>query len=149
MQILSARSTVATGFLLCRVTPVILSLALILVGCGIFGGGSDGGGDLSPPSSPTDLNATSQDGAIGLSWNAPKGADTYRVYRSTSSGVDPSGSPLETGLSSTEHVDETAENGKTYYYVVTAVVSEGDQTAESDPSGEVEKTPFSTPPDRP
>jgi len=78
-----------------------------------------------------------------------KRTDAYRVYRSTSSGVDASGSPLETGISSTEHVDETAENGTKYFYVVTAVATEGGENAESGPSNEVEKTPFSDPPDRP
>ncbi|MFB6278641.1 MAG: fibronectin type III domain-containing protein, partial [Salinibacter sp.] len=93
--------------------------------------------------------ATSQDGAIGLDWDASSGADTYRVYRSTSSGTGASGSPLETGISSPEYVDDTAENGTKYFYVVTAVASEGGESAESDPSEEVEKTPFSDPPDRP
>ena len=74
------------------------------------------------------MRATSQDGAIGLDWDAAGAADAYRVYRSTSSGVDASGSPLNTGISSAEYVDESAE---------------------SDPSSEIEKTPFSDPPDRP
>jgi fibronectin type 3 domain-containing protein len=77
------------------------------------------------------------------------GADTYRVYRSTSSGVDASGSPLNTGIGSADYVDESAENGTKYYYVVTAVASDGGDSAESDASGEVEATPFSDPPDRP
>jgi fibronectin type 3 domain-containing protein len=84
-----------------------------------------------------------------LEWNAVGEADTYRVYRSTSSGVDPSGSPLETGIGPADYIDESAENGTKYYYVVTAVASEGGESAESDPSNEVEKTPFSNPPDRP
>ncbi len=76
-------------------------------------------------------------------------ADSYRVYRSTSSCVGVSGSPLDTGVSSADRTDGTAENGQPYYYVVTAVAEEGGETAESAPSNEVEKTPFSNPPDRP
>jgi len=76
-------------------------------------------------------------------------ADAYRVYRSTSSGVDASDSPLNTGISPAEYVDESAENGNKYYYVVTAVATGGGESAESSPSNEVEKTPFSDPPDRP
>jgi fibronectin type 3 domain-containing protein len=95
------------------------------------------------------LEATSQDGAIGLDWDAVSAADAYRVYRSTSSGVDASGSPLNTGISSAEYVDESAENGTKYYYLVTAVATEGGENAESNTSSEVEKTPFSDPPDRP
>ncbi|MCS4116052.1 fibronectin type 3 domain-containing protein [Salinibacter ruber] len=76
-------------------------------------------------------------------------ADSYRVYRSTSSGVGVSGSPLDTGVSSAGYTDGTAENGQTYYYVVTAVAEEDGETAESDPSSEVGKTPSSDPPERP
>lgn len=126
-------------------------LALSLPACsGSGSNGSNGGGsELEAPASPTGLEATSQDGAIGLGWDASNEADMYRVYRSTSSGVDATSDPLDTGIGSAEYVDDTAENGTKYFYVVTAVASEGDQTAESDPSGEVEKTPFSDPPDRP
>lgn len=130
---------------------VVAALALSLPACS--GGGSNGGDDEeggpTAPAVPTGLSATSQDGAISLSWDAVSGADTYRVYRSTSAGVDASGSPLETGIGPAEYVDEGAENGTKYYYVVTAVASEDGENAESDPSDEVEKTPFSDPPDRP
>jgi fibronectin type 3 domain-containing protein len=119
------------------------------------GGGSNGGsgdepgGGLKAPAAPTGLEAASQDGAIGLDWDAVSEADTYRVYRGTSSGVDVSGSPLDTGISSAAYTDGTAENGTKYYYVVTAVAEESEETAESEASNEVEKTPFSDPPDRP
>jgi len=128
-------------------------VALGLIACS--GGGSNGEsgdddpGGLEAPAPPTGLEATSQDGAIGLSWGSVSGADTYRVYRSTSSGVDASGSPLDTGVSSANYTDDTAENGTKYYYVVTAVAEERGESAESDPSNEVKKTPFSDPPDRP
>lgn len=120
-------------------------LLLILGGCGLFGGNGD---DTTPPNAPSGLEATSQDGAIGLSWESPQADDVagYNVYRSDSPGVSRSGSPLETEASPTEYVDESAENGTTYYYVVTAIDEDGN---ESDPSGEVGKTPFSDPPNRP
>jgi len=128
-------------------------LALSLPACSGSGsnGGANGNGDSGPsaPAAPTGLSATSQNGAIGLSWDSVGEADSYRVYRSTSSGVDVSNSPLDTGLGSADYTDETAENGTKYYYVVTAVAEEDGESAESDPSNEVEKTPFSDPPDRP
>lgn len=130
-----------------------LALALSLSACS--GGGSNGGGngngDSGPtaPAAPTGLSATSQDGAIALDWGAVSEADTYRIYRSTSSGVGASGSPLDSGIGSADYVDDTAENGTKYYYVATAVAEEGGESAEGDPSNEVEKTPFSDPPDRP
>jgi fibronectin type 3 domain-containing protein len=113
------------------------------------GSGDDPGSGLEAPASPNGLEAASQDGAIGLDWDGVSEADSYRVYRGSSSGVGVSGSPLDTGISSAGYTDETAENGRTYHYVVTAVAEEGGETAESDPSSEVEKTPFSDPPNRP
>ncbi|PSQ85753.1 MAG: fibronectin type III domain-containing protein [Bacteroidetes bacterium QH_2_63_10] len=129
---------------------LVVVLAVGLPACS--GGGSNGGGNgngPTAPAAPTRLSATSQDGAIGLDWEAVSSADSYRVYRSTSSGVDASGSPLDTGVGSADYVDDTAENGTKYYYAVTAVATEGGESAESSPSEEVEKTPFSDPPDRP
>ncbi len=76
-------------------------------------------------------------------------AYSYRVDRNTSSGVGVSGSPLDTGISSAGYTDETVGNGQTYYYVMTAVAEEGGETAESGSSDEVEKMPFSDPPNRP
>ncbi len=136
--------------------PLLLAAAFTLVLPACSGGGSneesdgDNGGDrLTAPAAPSGLSAASQDGSIALEWDAVSQADTYRVYRSTSSGVEASGSPLNTGISSADYVDDSAENGTKYYYVVTAVASRDGESAESDPSGEVEATPFSDPPDRP
>lgn len=134
----------------------LLASALIVAGCGGAGanggddgGGNDGGTDLSAPAAPSGLEATSGDSEISLGWDAVDEADTYRVYRGTSSGVDTSGSALDTGISSADYTDETAENGQKYFYVVTAVAEESGDTAESNASNEIEKTPFSDPPDRP
>lgn len=70
------------------------------------------------------------------------------MYRSTSSIEEISGlDPLnEARISEANHTDETAENGTTYHYVVTALDEAGN---ESGPSGEVTKTPLASPPDRP
>jgi fibronectin type 3 domain-containing protein len=68
------------------------------------------------------------------------------VYRSTSSTSGAEGDPLGTGVTEASFADTTAENGTKYYYRVTSVNPNG---AESASSGEVEKTPFSDPPDRP
>ncbi len=140
-------------------TTALLGLALAVAGCSATGtneenaGGDDGGGDggggsgtgLSAPAAPSELEATPQDGAAQLSWGAVDDADTYRVYRSTSSGVDGSGSPLDTGIGQSSYTDETAENGTEYVYAVTAVASEGGESAESDPSEEAEALPFAVP----
>lgn len=129
---------------------LILGLVLVGTGCGGSGAnGDDGGGEEEPPpesvSAPSGLTATSGAGEVRLDWEAVEGAESYSVYRSTSSGTEVSGSALEGGVSSAEYTDAAAENGTTYYYRVTAVSGE----EESDGSGEVEVTPFAEPPERP
>ncbi len=116
-------------------------------GGGDDGGGDDGGGGtgLSAPAAPSGLEATPQDGTVQLGWDAAGGADTYNVYRSTSSGVDGSGSPLDTSIDQSSYTDGTAENGTEYFYAVSAVASEGGESAESDASGEADAIPFSAP----
>ena len=138
-------------------TTALLGLALAVAGCGGAGANEEGGGDdgngddggggtgLSAPAVPSGLEATPQDGAVQLGWDAVDGADTYNVYRSTSSGVDGSGSPLDTGIDQTSYTDETAENGTEYFYAVTAVASEDGESAESGASGEAEAIPFAAP----
>jgi fibronectin type 3 domain-containing protein len=134
---------------------VLFALSVGLTACDSGGSGNEPdpepqpGDELEAPAAPSGLEATSQDGAAELRWDDVDEADSFVLYRDTEAGVDASGSPLETGISGTSFTDETAENGTTYYYVVTAVASGGGEAAESDPSEEVEVTPFSDPPDRP
>lgn len=108
------------------------------------GNESDGSGEAqsTPFTDPTDLEGTSKDSQIELSWSAADGADTYNVYRSTESTDGAEGDPLETGVSKVNYTDKTAENGTKYYYRVTSVNPEEE---ESPASGEVAKTPFSDP----
>jgi hypothetical protein len=70
-----------------------------------------------------------------LFWDASTTTDVvgYNVYRGTTSG-----GPYPTQLNSspingTTYTDETAQAGQTYYYVVTAVASNGVQSANSTP----------------
>lgn len=121
---------------------VLCLLVLALLSC------DSGSTDTTPPSPPSGLEATSQDGAIALNWNAVQSDDfeSYSVYRSRSSGDLKSGSALERGISSENYVDESVSNGTAYYYVVTATDQAGN---ESEPSSEIEKAPFAEPPNRP
>jgi TolB protein len=121
-------------------------VSVSLAGCGIFG--SD---DTTPPNPPSSLQATSGDARINLEWDEVQAEDLngYNVYRSTSSIGDVSNlSPVngDTPVSQASYTDEGVTNGTTYRYVVTALDDAGN---ESNPSDEVEKTPFSRPPDRP
>lgn len=119
---------------------------LLLVGCGLFGGD-----DTNPPPAPTEVQGESQDGAVALEWNAVDAGDLagYRVYRApTSISEVGDRSPVSGSrpVSEAGYTDDSAQNGTTYHYVVTAVDEAGNESA---PSTEVEKTPFDAPPERP
>lgn len=74
------------------------------------------------PAAPTGLSAIAGDGTVSLDWNdnTEPDLDGYNVYRSTTSG---SGYSQINGslLSSSNYTDNSVTNGTTYYYVVTAV----------------------------
>ncbi len=75
-----------------------------------------------PPAAPTGLAATAGEGTITLDWNdnSESDLDGYNVYRSTTSG---SGYVKQNGslLSTSDYTDNSVTNNTTYYYVVTAV----------------------------
>ncbi len=125
----------------------ILIAGLVVTGTGCDGAGSDGDDtndgdedDPTVPAAPSSLTADAGDELVGLTWDGEEEDSTYNVYRTTSSTDE--GSALVTDLSETSYDDQTAENGQTYYYRVTAVNAEGN---ESEPSGEAESTPFTSP----
>jgi hypothetical protein len=159
----TTRTQLLTAFL-----TILLAASLSLAGAGCGGAGANGNGggngdgngdgdgnggdeDTTAPAAPSGLSGTSGDAAIDLTWSAV-GADDldgYNVYRATESIGDVSGTdPLNASpiADTTGYRDGDAENGATYYYVVTAVDT---ATNESGPSGEIQKTPFDDPPDRP
>ena len=87
------------------------------------------------PAAPTGLSATAGDTQVSLSWAASSGATSYNVKRG-----DVSGGPYTTiaaGVTTTSYTNTGLTNGKTYYYVVSAVNSCG----ESGNSTEVSATP--------
>ncbi|WP_051010711.1 LpqB family beta-propeller domain-containing protein [Salinibacter ruber] len=98
--------------------------------------------DMTAPAAPSGFSGSAGDGTVDLGWDGVSAEDLggYNVYRSTSSISDISGrSPLnESLLSGTSYTDDGVENGTTYYYVVSAVDTSGN---ESDPSSEVTASP--------
>lgn len=85
----------------------------------------------APSASALGANTT-----VGIDWPSLPGATSYRVYWSLTPGVTPgTGQPIDTDRPGVVHRELT--NGTPYYYVVTAVGSEGEGPA----STEVSATP--------
>jgi fibronectin type 3 domain-containing protein len=99
--------------------------------------------DTTAPAAPTGLVAGAGDARVNLDWDDNPGPDIagYTVYRSETSG-GPYDS-IVAGLTSSDHVDSSAVNGTTYFYVVTATDSAGNDSADS---LEVSATPADTTP---
>ncbi len=140
---------------LLRTSAIALFLAVSLSACS--GGGSNDPDpdppppeDTTPPAVPSGLEAVSNDGSIELSWSSVSASDLdgYNVYRDTQSFTSIGDRTPVNGslLSSPALMDDGVSNGTTYYYRVTAVDTNDN---ESGPSGEVAATPFPAPPDRP
>lgn len=77
--------------------------------------------DPIPPDAPANLQATSGDGQVDLSWTASQASPIhYSIFRSTSSGQYNYSTPLDT-TSSISYTDNSVTNETRYYYVVRAV----------------------------
>ncbi len=81
---------------------------------------------MGPPPAPTGLaGAALADGQIGLSWIAATGANTYNVYRSTSSGG--SFTNIASGIALTSYTDLGAADGSvSYFYEISSVNGSGE-----------------------
>lgn len=93
---------------------------------------------ITIPDAPTNLSAKAADSQITLEWDAVDGAASYNIKRATASGAEVT---IATDVYDTSYTDTGLTNGTTYYYVVSAVNSEG----ESGNSDEVNATPVGTP----
>ena len=99
------------------------------------------------PAALTGLVATAGDGQVELDWADCPDADLdyYTVYRSTVPGVGYA--PIRVGLTNSAYLDPAADNGTTYYYVVTAT---DENSSESEYSAGASATPLDeTPPAAP
>jgi len=101
--------------------------------------------DTTPPTTPTNLNATGGAGQVALAWGASTdagGIARYNVYRSTTSGFTPSAANRIGQPTSTAYTD-TGLGAGTYYYKVTADDNAGNT---SSPSNEASATATTAPP---
>lgn len=80
-----------------------------------------------------------------MRWEGVEEADSYNVYRTDAPQKTRPGEPQIQDVEETRLTDEAVDNGRTYYYRVTAVNDDG----ESSPSEEKAVTPFLGPPERP
>lgn len=89
---------------------------------------------------PTNLTATAGDSQVTLSWTAVTGVTGYNVKRSTTAGGPYT--TIATNVPSISYLDTTVANGTAYYYVVTAVDGNGNESANSN---EASATPAAAP----
>jgi hypothetical protein len=91
-----------------------------------------------PPSAPTGLSTTAGNAQVSLSWTASTNTTSYNVKRGTTTGgpYTKISSPTATNF-----IDTGLTNGTTYFYVVSAVNSNG----ESAKSAQASATPASAP----
>src|SRR5215213_5036109 len=99
------------------------------------------GGDATPPAQPQGFTATAGNGSVSLAWTPNTDADLrgYNLYRSTSSPVPTSATPLNGGtpLGAAGYIDNGVSNGTTYY----AAVAVDNSWNASAPSAEASATP--------
>jgi autotransporter-associated beta strand protein len=77
----------------------------------------------APPPSPTNLSVIAGNNQIALTWSASTSATGYNVKRAETAAGPFTSIANVTG---TSYVDATAENCKTYFYVVSAINSVGE-----------------------
>jgi alpha-galactosidase len=73
---------------------------------------------------PAGFTAAASGTSIDLSWNSVPGAAGYNIRRAPASGGPYA--VIATGLASNTYIDTTLAGGTTYYYVVSAVNSDGE-----------------------
>ena len=92
-----------------------------------------------PITAPTNLIANAGDSEITLSWNSVTGATGYNVKRSTTQGG--TYTAVATNVNGTSYVDNTVNNGTTYYYVVTTVDASGNESVNSNEASATPQAP--------
>jgi fibronectin type 3 domain-containing protein len=111
---------------------LVLAITAFAVGCGTSN--SINGVLSKAPSAPGSLVATAGSGQASLFWTAPPGSTTFNIYYSTTKGVTTSTGTKVTGVSLPLYQLLGLTNGKTYYFVVTAVNPAGESAISNEAS---------------
>ncbi|HXH74804.1 MAG TPA: fibronectin type III domain-containing protein [Bacteriovoracaceae bacterium] len=72
---------------------------------------------ITPISAPNDLSAVATPSKVTLSWSAVSGANSYKIWRGTSTGIH---TEIATAITTLTYNDTSVVNGSTYYYVIKA-----------------------------
>ena len=75
------------------------------------------GEPFGPPPAPAGLVLTAGGAQVNLNWNDVGGADSYKIYRGTSSGAL---SEIANSVTVSQYVDTSVTDGVTYYYAIMA-----------------------------
>lgn len=88
--------------------------------------------DKTPPDAPTGITVVPGIGRVFLTWNENKERDLagYQVYRSQKAGGEQE-RLTDKPLNRSTFSDETVKQGATYYYSITAVDANGNESARS------------------
>jgi fibronectin type 3 domain-containing protein len=110
MKVFKVWSSIIAGLLLS---------SIVMTGCG-----------NSAPSAPTGVTANPGNGEVTIAWPSVGGASSYNIYYATFTGVTPANGNLISGETS-PYTQAGLTNGTTYFFVVTAVDGNGDESAAS------------------
>ncbi len=97
--------------------------------------------NATPISAPTGLTLTSGNSQITLNWTAVSGATSYNIYWSSITGVSKTSYTGKLSSTVNTYLHSSLTNGAAYYYVVTAVNSNGESTE----SAQSSSTPIASP----
>ena len=109
--------------------------------------------ESSLPASPYGLEASAGDASVTLTWSNISTATSYKIYYSATSGA---GTSADNNVSFTADMDEDSSdststytinglsNGTTYYFVITAIDGEGDESSASAQASATPSMPFPT-----